>query len=181
MKFYLSLFVFFLLLGCVPQSSGPAANSASIPIPQVNVLLVSYGIHQSAYRAYGASAYVPVTREWLSKTVYPEYTSQLARAGLWKDGRPRYSKNTQCNYFADKLVTVAQERLFNDRFHSFDSTESPAVGTIWYLKSGKAENAHAINVAILTDGIIFFEPQSHVFCEVTLTAAEIRSIWLVRF
>lgn len=181
MKWVLILIAVFLLIGCAPQSSGPSATSAPFPISQVNSLLVSHGISPSTYRAYGALSYVPITREWLSKVVYPEYTSQLARAGLWKDGRPRYSKNTQCNYFADKLVTVAQERLFNDRFHSFDSTESPAVGVVWYWKGGKTENAHAINAAVLTDGVIFFEPQAHVFYEVTLTAAEIRSIWFVRF
>lgn len=179
------LFLVILLLfvwGCAPPSSGPSANSASLPISKVNGLLVSFGINQSAYHAYGALSYVPITREWLSKVVYPEYASQLARVGLWKDGRPRFSKNTQCNYFADKIVTVAQERLFNDRFHSFDSTESPAVGVIWYFKGGKVENAHAINMAILTGGnVVFFEPQAGIYYEVALTPIEIKTIWFVRF
>ena len=182
MKYLLLIFVF-LFSACAPTHEKTSKLSTPNIINAVlTVHLMTKGVSATAYYAYGAQSYIPVSREWLSKTLYPEYASQLARAGLWKDGRPRWTATSQCNYFADKVVTVAQERLFNDRFHSFDSTESPAIGVIWYLKGAIPGQGHAINVALLNTGdLVFFEPQGASYQEVSLSSTEIKSIWFVKF
>jgi hypothetical protein len=169
------------LVSCAPNK--PESNQAgSIQLNSLTASLVARGFSPTIQPLYSASSYVPVTREWIKSIVYPKYISQLADVGLFKDGRPRYSSTSQCNFFADKLLTVSQECLFNDRFHSFDSTESPAIGVIWYLRNNDPKLAHAINIALLSDGsVVFFEPQAAIYSEIVLTQAEISSIWLVRF
>lgn len=180
---YIALSIVLLLASCAPE---PKREKGLVPVNvlgnSITLELLRRGVPVTVNRAYGASSYVPVSREWIAKTVYPEYASQLADAGLWKDGRPRWTSTSQCNYFADKVVTVAQERLFNDRFHSFDSTESPAIGIIWYLKGAIPGHGHAINVALMEDNsLTFFEPQGATYQEVSLTINEIKSIWFVKF
>lgn len=176
------LIFLFLLTGCPPSpSSAPAKQAVS------QEMLIHSFYPQPVNEPlrlvnFGAAEYKAVTREWLFQTVYPRYLHELGKLGLFKDGKPRWTGTAQCDYFADKLKTVAQEQHFEDTFHSFNPSESPAVGVVWYMVGGNPSLRHAIVAAKLVDGtLIFIEPQHWRGQEVVLTETEKASIYFRRF
>jgi len=178
----LGLLSLFLLTGCPPT---PSSAPGKVAVSQVSIAQSFAPQPVSdplAFVNFGASEYKAVSREWLFNTVYPRYLHELGKLGLFKDGKPRWTGTAQCDYFADKLKTVAQEQHFEDTFHSFNPSESPAVGVVWYSVGGNPSVRHAIVAAKLVDGtLIFVEPQHWRGQEVVLTETERRSIYFRRF
>lgn len=171
-----------LLTGCPPSpTSAPAKQSVTQAALAQSFPPQPIG---EPFRLvnFGASEYKAVSREWLFETVYPRYLHELGKLGLFKDGKPRWTGTAQCDYFADKLKAVAQEQHFEDTFHSFNPSESPAIGVVWYTPRGDPNARHAIVAAKLTDGsLIFVESQHWRGQEISLTETERFSIYFRRF
>jgi len=101
-------------------------------------LLMESKLDNNVKGYYGASVYRTVNKEWLAKSFWPEWKSELHLLGI-----TGWNGKYQCNAFASSFVSDLSKRYFIDSFHSFDQSESLAVGVIWYYIGGDKTKYHA--------------------------------------
>lgn len=116
----------------------------------------------------GDDLYAEVNSEWL-KEFYRTYRSELSRMGVVK-----WSDRYDCRRFAGFFTELAQNRFFNQAFHSGSPANTLALGPVWYLPDD-SKTGHAIVVALTERGAVYLDPQSG--REVNLTPGERASIY----
>lgn len=119
----------------------------------------------------GDASYAVVRKEWLSE-FYAKY-----RDRLFKQGITRWDSSFDCNHFSYNFVAQAQTDYFATSFHDRNRANTLAVGLIWYIT--RKGQSHSVVMAVTESGLIYMDPQTGQFLE--LTPAEKRSATLQLF
>lgn len=121
------------------------------------------------------SNYKTVDFNWLQNTFYASFKKELFDKGV-----TQWDAHFDCDKFAQYFTSLLQVAYYVANFYSWNTSESLAVGQLYYLIGGKQNQGHAINIIYKDDGgFLFFEPQSGQF--VALSDAELKSIFFVKF
>ena len=91
---------------------------------------------------------------------------------------PHWDANASCTAFADLYADLAKCEYYQLEFRTVTQATAPAVGSVWYVKDDNRQG-HAIVMVLTERGRLFIEPQTGAV--VTLTPAEIASIWHAQF
>lgn len=121
---------------------------------------------------YYDTGYAVPTLHWVFGTFLPAWKAERAAKGL-----TTYTRRNDCDSFARSLAVAAQDAWSeSDQVPSDD--EGLAFGVFCYHRAD-GRGAHAINVLICDEGLVFIEPQ---LCErIALAPAEIATCFRCEF
>lgn len=167
---FIILFLFLFLGGCAPKqetkelvfSDGKytAAQLTTIILAKTGVLPI-----------LGDASY-----QFVDKNSIPSFY-QSFKSELFNKGVTRWENSFDCNRFSLYFAAKAQIEYFSQSFHSFGRAEGVGIGEVYYIDD--VLGFHAINI-ILCDGLlVFFEPQTGRFRNLSTT--EIKNIRFIKF
>jgi hypothetical protein len=121
---------------------------------------------------YYDTGYAVPTSRWLFRDFLPAISLARHRAG-----KSTYTRRNDCDNFARAFAVAAQDAWADSPGVRSDD-EALAFGEFCYHRAD-GRGAHAINVAITDEGLVFIEPQTAE--RITLTPAEIATAFRVSF
>lgn len=156
MRKTLAFLALFLLAACGPTNNNPFAVPQSTVVSNFELNFLLGGASFT-----GDNSYEHVTKAQLA-SVYEDFKKELFRKGI-VHGDPR---TFDCNRFAGYYVSLFQIWYANATWRSRGTAQAPAVGQYWYHQDSSKQN-HAVVVALTDEGLVWLEPQTGQFLELT--------------